>query len=94
MSRANGLAWLALLAVVFVLAGCTSSPTISAVADEYVDGRRAVHSDLSDAAEAWYARGISIYEWRRRFDTAEKAAAWRVLFGVAANAPLPTSEAE
>jgi hypothetical protein len=76
------------------LGACTLAPSVNEVTDEYVDKRRAIHSDLSDAAEAWFSRGISVLEWRARFDTPEKAAAWRILFSQKADAPLPTSEPE
>ena len=70
--------WL-LLALLGPLAGCSTSQTIDAAADEYVDRRRSIHSDLTDGSLAWLCRGITVFEWRLRFDTAEKVAGWRAI---------------
>ena len=55
------------------------SPQVNEISQEYVDARRSLHNDLTDLADAWLCRGMSIYEWRRRFNTPEKVSGWKAI---------------
>ena len=76
------------LVLCLLLTGCTAIPEVNQISEEYVSARRSLHNDLTDLAQSWICRGMSIYEWRRWIDTPEKAQAWQVLCDGATEVPV------
>jgi hypothetical protein len=83
----------AVVALTAILAGCSMSPTVDMASTEYVQARRDTHSDITDASEAWICRGISVYEWMRRYGTPERAAGWQAICEDGKSLPKPQPSA-
>ena len=82
-------------ALCVALTGCSVSGSIRDASEEIVDTRRGLSSDAADAAEYYMCDRIPMDEWRKRYGTVERAAAWRVLcpaFGD--ELPVPTAARE